>query len=622
MCGIAGMVSFTVDLTDRDDLAVPMSASMAPRGPDQEGRWSDCHALFTFRRNAVIDLARGSQPMVAEDGVHGVCAVLDYTGEIFNAEELRNELAGRGHTFRTHSDTEVVLEAYRAWGAGCAERLRGMFAFAVWDAAQERLVLIRDRFGIYPLYYAEVKDGLLFGSEPKALFASRLCTPVVDRTGLRELFGFTPTPGLSAFRGVYEVIPGEVVGYDRQGLRRYRYWRLPAREHTDDYATTMATVRDQLEEIIHGQLVSDVPMSLMLSGGLDSSIMCAIATACGGRRAAAPGEPATDGKLRTFSADFAYNLSRFQTNEWNPTPDGPFAHLVSKRFGTDHHELRVSVEDSTDRAEQLAVLAAMDRPVGRLDMYVAMHRLYAMVKEASTVTLVGDGSDEVFGGYAWFHDPERVNSATFPWFGDSYPLDLLAQLLDRQLLEQLDLPGYVRDRYTEALAEVPYVDGESAHERRMREITYLHVTRYLRIINDRKDRMGMAVALEGRVPFLDHHLVEYAFNVPWSMRSPNGREKGLLREAFADVLPADVIDRRKSPFPRIQDPAYGETLREQLRELMNGGSSPVGDLLDPARLKTVLTEPPAIQSPVTRVSTEMAIMLDLWVREHKVTFDL
>jgi asparagine synthase (glutamine-hydrolysing) len=619
MCGIAGMVSFTRDLTDRQELADRMSETMSLRGPDEEGCWTDRHALLTFRRLAVIDPAGGKQPMVAEDSAGRVRVVLDYTGEIFNCAELRADLTTRGHHFRTHSDTEVVLRAYLEWGVECAPRLRGMFAFAVWDAAQSRLVLIRDRIGIYPLYYTEVDEGLLFGSEPKALFASGLCQPVADLTGLRELLGFTPTPGFSVFRGVREVIPGEVVSYDRDGLRAWRYWRLPAREHTDDFDTTVQTVRAQLEEIVRDQLVSDVPLSLMLSGGLDSSVMCSLATALGGRRPAAPGARLSNGTLHTFSADFAYNLTNFANNDWNPSPDGPFAELMSRRFGTDHRELRVTVADSTDRAEQLSVLAAMDRPTARLDMHVAMHRLYRMVQDSTTVTLVGDGSDELFGGYAWFHDPERVNGSTFPWFGSSYPIGMLAGMLDRQLVDELDLPAYVHDRYTEALAEVPHVDGASAHERRMRELIYLHMTRYLRVIIDRKDRMGASVAIEGRVPFCDHHLVEYVFNVPWAMKSPNGREKGLLRAAFADVLPSEVIDRRKSPFPRIQDPAYGEALRDQLRELVDDGSSPIDGLLDPAALKTVLTDPAAVQSPITRVGVEMAIMLDLWVREHGVT---
>jgi asparagine synthase (glutamine-hydrolysing) len=619
MCGIAGMVSFTRDLTGRHDIAGPMSTTMAPRGPDQEGMWNDRNALLTFRRNAVIDLIGGRQPMVAEDADGAARAVLDYTGEIFNTEELRAELTARGHVFHSHSDTEVVLRAYVEWGEGCARRLRGMFAFAVWDVGRNRLVLVRDRIGIYPLYYAEIGDGLLFGSEPKALFASGLCRPVIDQDGLRELLAFTPTPGLSVFRGVREVIPGEVVAYDRNGLHRHRYWQLPAREHADDYDTTVRTVRAYLEEIVRSQLVSDVPLSLMLSGGLDSSAMGALVAISGGRRPAAPGKPPSNGRLHTYSMEFAYNLANFRPNEWNESADSPYALLMSRHLGTHHRELLVTAEDSADRTEQRAVLSAMDRPVGRIDMHVAMRRLCAMAKETSTVSLSGDGADELFGGYAWFHDPERVRGSTFPWFGSSYPHEMFTGLLDRRLVSELDLAGYLCDQYTEALAEVPHVDGVSADERRMREITYLHMTRYLRIIIDRKDRLGMSVALEGRVPYCDHHLVEYVFNAPWAMKSVGGREKSLLRAAVLELLPDEVIDRRKSPFPRIQDPAYGKALHEQLRELAGGGGGPIDGLLDSGRLEMFLNDPSAFDSPVNRVSTEIAIMLDRWVREQGVT---
>jgi asparagine synthase (glutamine-hydrolysing) len=618
MCGIAGMVSFTRDMTDRQDLAERMSKSLAQRGPDQEGRWGDRRAVLTFRRLAVIDLAGGQQPMVAEDGAGRVRAVLDYTGEIFNVAELRADLSARGHQFREYSDTEVVLRAYLEWGTECAQRLRGMFAFAVWDAAQDRLVLIRDRFGIYPLYYTQVEDGFLFGSEPKALFASGLCRPVVDRDGLREVLGFTPTPGLSAYRGVREVIPGEIVTYDRDGTRRWRYWRLPAWEHTDDFETTARTVRDYLEDAVHSQLASDVPLSLLLSGGVDSSTLAALVAVSGGRRLPSTGELVSTDVLHTFSMDFAYHLTNFRPDEVHPTPDSPYALLMSRNLGTVHRELLLTAAQAADPEEQRAVLTAMDRPVARLDMCIGLRRLMAMARESSIVTMSGDGADELFGGYAWFRNPGDLDA--FPWFGTwYYQFEMLCGLLDRRLVQELDLPTYIRDRYAEARAEVPHVDGVSARERRMREVAYLHLTRYLRVIIDRKDRTAMSVALEGRVPFCDHHLVEYVFNAPWAMKNANGRDKSLLRAAVSDLLPVEIVERRKSPFPMLQDPAYEAAVREQLRGL----TQDTAGLLDPLRLKTALVDPAeADASRANLLSMETAIMLDLWIQEQGVTLAL
>ncbi|MFF0018054.1 asparagine synthase (glutamine-hydrolyzing) [Streptomyces sp. NPDC005374] len=619
MCGIAGMVSFNCDLSGRHDLVDRMSEPLTTRGPDQEGRWIGRHAVIAFRRNAVIDLSGGQQPMIAANESGTATAVLAYTGEIFNTEELRSELSTRGHRFRDRSDTEVVLHAYLEWGTECAGRLRGMFAFAVWDERADCLVMIRDRFGIYPLFYTQVADGLLFGSEPKALFASGLRRPEVDQDGLRELLGFTPTPGLSVFRDVYEVVPGEVVTYDAQGLHRAKYWQLQAREHTDDYVTTVKTVRELLEDAVRTQLVSDVPLGVMLSGGLDSSAICALAAALGGSQLSAHVGGSPDDELRTYSMEFGYHFDNFRSNEQFPDTDSPYAHLMSRHLRTTHRELVLSAADSADRGRQLAVIAAMDRPTARLDMYVAAHRLSSAVRETSKVALSGDGADELFGGYRWFKEP-RAESGAFPWFGAGHRFEEFSDLLDRRLVKELDLPGYIGDRYKDAIAEVPRLDSDSRLERRMRELTYLHMTRYVRVTLDRKDRMGAAAALEGRVPFCDRALVEYVFNVPWSMKEADGREKSLLRDAVRDLMPAEVLDRPKSPFPKLQDPAYDEALRAQLGELTRDSASPVANLLDKSRVEAVLSGAPgAAQRGISRASVEMTIGLDLWVREQGVT---
>lgn len=629
MCGIAGMVSFTRDLSEQHDLIDRLSQPLVPRGPDEDGGWAGRHAAIAFRRNAVVAPTGGQQPMIARTasgagagtgaGSGEVAAVLAYTGEIFNTEQLRAELTARGHRLPDGSDTAVVLHAYLEWGETCAERLRGMFAFAVWDERRRQLVMIRDRFGIYPLFYTQVADGLLFGSEPKALFASGLVAPRVDLDGLRELLGFTPTPGLSVFRDVFEVVPGETVTYDARGLHRRRYWQLEAHKHVDDYPTTVRTVRGLLEDAVRSQLVSDVPLGVMLSGGLDSSAICALVAHLGGSRLSAQADRSADGSLRSYSMDYGYHFDHFRPNEQFPDTDSPYAHLMSRHLGTEHSELVLSAADTADIEAQAAVVSAMDRPTARLDMYVAAQRLSSAVRRTSKVALAGDGADELFGGYRWFSDPARRDSGTFPWFGPGHRFEEFSDLLDRRLVKELDLPGYIGDRYRQAMAEVPRLHGESAQEQRMRELTYLHMTRYVRVTLDRKDRMGASAALEGRVPFMDHALVEYVFNVPWSMKEVDGREKCLLREAVGDLVPQEVLERRKSPFPKLQDPAYDAALRAELAELTQDSTSPVAELLDGSRVAAVLSGSGDDADPgVSRSSIEMAIGLDLWVRRQKV----
>jgi asparagine synthase (glutamine-hydrolysing) len=327
------------------------------------------------------------------------------------------------------------------------------------------------------------------------------------------------------------------------------------------------------------------------------------------------GEP-----LRTYSMDFGYHMTSFRPEEQFPATDSPFAHLASSYLGTIHRELLVTAAESADRNGQRAVLAALDRPTARVDMYAAQYRLSSWARETSKVVLSGDGADELFGGYRSFGDTSRINSATFPWFGPGHHFEEFCGLLDRRLVKELDLAAFIGDRYVEALREVPRVEGEPRLERRMREITYLHMTRYIRLALDRKDRAGGAVALEGRVPFCDHRLVEYVFNVPWSMKRADGREKSLLRAAVSDLLPPEILNRPKSPFPKLQDPAYDAALLRQLRECTEGGTSPVADLLDGSRLEAVLSEPAVGERlGISRMSIEMTIMLDLWVREQRVT---
>ncbi len=617
MCGIAGYVSFARDISERSDLADAMSAALARRGPDQEGRWLSADALLMVRRLAVVDQAGGRQPMAALGADGTTLAVLAYSGEVYNCEQLRAQLRARGHRFFSRSDTEVVLRAYQEWGPESASRLRGIFAYAVWDALRSELVLVRDRFGVYPLFWALAKDGLVFGSEPKALFATGLCRPVVDMDGLREILGFTPTPGMSVFRDVFEVAPAQIVRYGRGGLRRSGYWSLPAWQHQGGPEQTAETVRDMLAEIVEGELVSDVALCSMLSGGLDSSTIAALACAVRG-----PDQEAGE-RLRTFSMEFDYHIANFRPDEVHDTPDSPFATLMTRHLGTTHRELLVTTKDLADPAAQLAVVRAMDRPVAGLDMYVSLMRLAAAVRQSSTVTLTGDGADELFGGYVWFHDRWYVGAEGFPWNGASHNLEMLSGLLDRKLVASLDVPGYARQRYVEALAQVPHLDGVSAAERRQREIGYLALTRYLPVVLDRKDRMGMAQALEGRVPFCDHQLVEYVYNVPWATKVADGREKSLLRAAIADLLPAEVLQRRKSPFPTVQDPAYRAALSASLAEIIDDPSCRVADLIDPERVSEVLSGPwGGLRMGVTRMSIETVVQLEWWIRECGVQLRL
>ncbi|KIZ17776.1 asparagine synthase (glutamine-hydrolyzing) [Streptomyces natalensis] len=616
MCGITGWISYDNDLTGRRATLEAMTATMARRGPDAAGIWLDTHAALGHRRLAVIDIEGGAQPMAVEhDG--RTLVVTTYSGEVYNYRELREELTRLGHTFRTSSDTEVVLHAYLQWGEGFVERLNGMYAFALWDPRTEQLLLIRDRMGIKPLYYYPTSDGVLFGSEPKAILAHPSVRPTVDAEGLAELITFTKTPGHAVYKGMYEVRPGHIVRVGRGGLTIKRYWALTAREHTDDRDTTVARIRALLDDIVARQLIADVPLCTLLSGGLDSSAI----TALSAKALAAEGS----GPVRSFAVDFTGYTENFTPDDLRGTPDGPYAHALAEHVRSDHRDIVLDTADLMDPAHRAAVLAARDLPNGFGDGDTSLYLLFKAVREQSTVALSGESADEIFGGYRWFHDPEAVHADTFPWIAAGLSGRFTGgnatreALLDRALLDKLDLRGYQARRYREALAEVPYLDGDTGLQRRMREISYLHLTRFVQILLDRKDRASMAVGLEVRVPFCDHRLVDYVFNTPWSLKTFDGREKSLLRAATRDVLPDLVADRVKSPYPSTQDPRYSEVLRDRLRDLTADRTAPVRPLLDAGATAEATAD--GADNDI-RPGAELVLGIDAWLRTTGTSLEL
>ncbi|MFJ8789937.1 asparagine synthase (glutamine-hydrolyzing) [Streptomyces sp. NPDC102462] len=603
MCGITGWVSFDRDLQTEAATLDAMTETMACRGPDDRGTWIDGPAALGHRRLAIIDLPGGRQPMKVTTPEGTVALV--YSGEAYNYTELRQQLAGRGHRFSTDSDTEVVLRGYLEWGDSLAERLNGMFAFAVWDGRHDKLVMVRDRMGIKPFYCHPTPDGVLFGSEPKAILANPLVRPRVGLDGLRELFTMVRTPGHAVWEGMREVEPGTVVTVDRTGLHTRAYWRLETRPHTDDRAATVAHVRDLLDDIVRRQLVADVPRCTLLSGGLDSSAMTALAA----RQLAEQGE-----KVRSFAVDFVGQTDHFVPDGLRATPDTPFVHDVARLAGTDHHDIILDAEALADPAVRAKVLRARDLPAGFGDMDSSLYLLFRAVRDQSTVALSGESADEVFGGYQQFFDEEARNADTFPWLAmTNRHFGRDTEVLRSDLARNLDLDTYIADAYRTAVAGIGRLDGESDFEYRMRRICHLHLTRFVRALLDRKDRMSMAVGLEVRVPFCDHRLVEYVYNTPWSLKSFDGREKSLLREASADVIPRSVYERVKSPYPSTQDPQYGLALQEQAKDLAARPDHPVFELVDRDKVDQAAHRELPAGSQAARRGLERTLDLALWL---------
>jgi asparagine synthase (glutamine-hydrolysing) len=609
MCGIVGIVDYTCDLKNTDTVnGKAMVETMARRGPDSGGLWSTSHVVLGHRRLAVIDLQGGAQPMVYSRGERPTVA-LAYNGELYNFRELRTRLANLGHEFQSGGDTEVLLHAYLEWGVDVPAHLEGMFAFAVWDEATQELLLVRDRLGIKPLYYAATHGGVLFGSEPKALLATGRIKPSVDLDGLREMATMVKTPGEAVFVGMRELRPGHIARVNRRGLTETRYWSLQATEHTDDLPSTIANIRQLLEDLVREHLVAEVPLGVLLSGGLDSSTTTALAQ----RILRGQGLPA----LRTFAVDFVGQTSAFKAEQiFRDTPDAPYAVEMARHAGSRHIEVVLDKAEMLTPAVQAATLAARDLPAVWGDMDTSLYLLFKAVRSHVTVALTGEGADEVFGGYAWSHLSHTVDAPTFPWMATSY-LKSENSPFTPDLAKQLDLRAYVGDRYAQALGEVPRLAGEDPREARMRELSYLNLSRFLQNLLDRVDRLSMAVGLEVRVPFCDHRLVSYVFNTPWAMKTFDGREKSLLRAAAHDLLPATISQRKKAHYPAIQDLGYDDALRSRLSAMLARKTGAALELLDHAQLRALL-ERPSTGLHADRSVLEFALNLNGWMETYGV----
>jgi len=599
MCGITGWVDFSRDLTRESALIDAMTATMACRGPDACGVWSDQQAALGHRRLAVIDLPGGAQPMKVSTP-HGD-VVMVYSGEAYNFTELRDELIQHGEKFETSSDTEVVLRGYLQWGQALADRLNGMYAVAIWDSRKRTLVMIRDRMGIKPFYFYRTPAGVLFGSEPKAILVNPMARRVVDVDGLREMLLPVKTPKHAVWQGMREVEPGTIVTVDERGIRERTYWRLESKPHDDDRGTTVARVRELLDDIVRRQLVADVPQCVLLSGGLDSSTITALAA----RELRDP--------VRTFAVELVDRSANLTPNELR-TRDTPYVHDVAEHVGSDHTDIVLDHGQLADPEIRRTVIRARDLPMGNGDRDASLYLLFKMIRQQSTVALSGESADELFGGYRDFHDPTVQQTDAFPWiaFGDT-----TSEILTPALNSALDLDTYLHDRYTEAVREVASLDREDDFAHRMRVMSYLHLTRLLRILLDRKDRMSMAVGLEVRVPYCDHRLVEYVYNTPWSLKTYDGREKSLLRGAARDLLPESVAQRVKSPYPTTSDPRYTAAIQAQAKDLSGTGNDVLFGLVDRTALKQLTRVDPTTLQREQRARIERALDLSVWIDMYR-----
>lgn len=614
MCGITGFCNMKADYTEEfkkwQQILNNMKQSIKHRGPDDDGEILYSQAGLAHRRLSIIDLSRGKQPMTREKA--GCSYTIVYNGELYNTSELRDNLIRMGYLFKTHCDTEVILIGYMALGTEFIKQMNGIFSFAIWDDNSQTLCLVRDRLGVKPLFYTVYENTLLFGSEIKALFEYPGFTPRIDRNGLCEVFGLGPAKsyGQGVFKDVYEVLPGNAIIYNQSGLHEEAYWSLVSKPHEDSFTETVEKTSFLLKDAVIRQMISDIPICTFLSGGVDSSLVTAICAQ----------ELESQGKqLETYSFDFTGNSKHFKSNSFQPSQDRPYVDIMVEQVKSRHTYLECDNLDLADNLYQ--AVDARDLP-NMADVESSL--LYFCKKVASRVkvALTGECADEIFGGYPWFHNPEIMQGSGFPW---SRNLATRKQLLSDDLLLSLDLENYVRSAYEKSIAETPRLAGENKTEARRREIAYLNLKWFMVTLLDRMDRCSMYCGLEARVPFADHRIIEYVWNVPWEMKSPNGLVKGLLREAGKGLIPDEILYRRKSPYPKTYHPDYEKLLSNRLLDIISDPSAPIRILIDEKKLRAFLSTPSDYGKPwygQLMAGPQMIaylLQINYWLEKYKIT---
>ncbi|GAA4842168.1 asparagine synthase (glutamine-hydrolyzing) [Paenibacillus vulneris] len=612
MCGITGWIDWQKDLTQYPSILEQLTDTMTNRGPDASGTWITQHCALGHRRLSVMDPANGAQPMVRKYGDNTFSIV--YNGELYNAPELKKELEQRGHKFYTTCDTEVLLVSYIEWGRACVDRLNGIFAFGVWNSLEQSLYLVRDRLGVKPLFYSYSNGRLLFGSEPKAILSHPDFSAQISGEGLAEIFAVGParTPGHGVYCNMFELKPGHCMTVDRSGMQIRAYWKLESKPHEDDVDTTAERIHELLKDTVERQLASDVPICTLLSGGLDSSALTTFA--------ANYYQEHNMGTIHTYSIDYVDNDKHFKANAFQPNSDAPWIQRMTEFLGTEHHYIEF---DTPELVEALkTAVFARDLP-GMADVDGSLYLFCREIKKDATVAISGEAADEVFGGYPWFHRSEALNANTFPW---SLATRERVSLLSPELVNWVKPEQYVQERYRQALSEVPRLAGEDQQQNRMREMSYLNITRFMPTLLDRKDRMSMAVGLEVRVPFCDHRLVEYVWNIPWEIKTSGDREKGILRRALRGVLPDDVLTRKKSPYPKTHNPSYLAAVQRWVLDILDDPGSPILQFIDAPKIRA-LAEGDASQFDLPWFGQLMTgpqlfaylAQVDTWLRHYKVT---
>lgn len=599
MCGFVGWYNDKENIKKHQKMIKKMNKSLKHRGPDDHQYDISDHLLLGHNRLSIIDLKNGVQPMKYKN------YTIVYNGEIYNTNEIKKLLIEKGYTFTTTSDTEVLLKGYICFKEKILNVIEGIYAFAIYN--QEELFLARDRLGVKPLFYSHMGNDFLFASEIKAILKSKIVKPIITKDSLSQLLSLGPSrvPGSGIFKDIYELRPAHYLIYKDGQINIQRYWNVASKEFNDTFEESVIKIRELLTDSIKRQMVSDVPIACFLSGGLDSSIITAVVS------------KNYDDVLKTFSIDYEDNNKYFKGNAFQISEDKSFIDIMRKTFSTNHYFEIISQRKLAKLLKKSVV--ARDYP-GMADIDSSLYWFSKQIKKEVKVALSGECADEIFGGYPWFYNEKIRKRDNFPW------IDSLGErnnLLKEELKDKLKLKDYVSKAYKDIIKEIPEDSDE------FKKLFYINMIMFMPTLLERKDRMTMMASLEARVPFADTKLIEYLWNVPWEYKFYHNKEKGLLREAFKDILPNEIFDRKKNPYPKTHHPKYTKIVSKMLRKRLKRKNNVIYKIFDKDKIRELIeTNGSSFKTPwFGQLMTGPQLLaylyqFDVWADKYKIILEI
>lgn len=604
MSAIAGIVNTENVIYEEKSNIELMIEKMLARGKNAK-------ITSLYYNNALLSCV-SKKDLPSEFEFEGKKYTVMFDGEIYNIQEIKDYINQKIKLKGNESISEIIAILYHILGNSFLKKLNGVFAIVIWNESCKELILARDRFGIKPLYYTIKNSTLNFASEIKGLLASKEIKAKLDINGLKHIFAIGPNiqQGSGIFKDIHELLPGTIATFNKYGFKSFKYWALQSAKHYDNQEETIDKVHKLVTDAIKTQSKYNEDFCCFLSGGLDSSIITAVAASNSSKA------------INTYSVEYSGNEEFFSPNEYQPNSDTEFISLMSESFGTKHEIVTITPEELVDNLKNAVI--ARDHP-GLADIDSSLFCFCSNVSQNYNFAMSGECADEIFGGYPWFHRREDFDSNTFPW---SKNIEIRKNIINNSLIKSDELERYILDCYTSSINKTPYLIMENAEETRRREIAHLNIEWFMYSLGERSERIGSNRGLEIRMPFCDYKLVEYVFNIPWEIKAFDGREKGLLRKCFSAELPEEIILRKKSPYPKTHNPVFERLVKEELINVLNDSTCVIKDIINIQYLKKLMSTPSDYGKPwfgqLMAVPQLYAYLLqiDFWLRKYKVSIEI